>query len=102
MKELPIYLIDQYIVIDESCSYYKRNKMHVDYKTDKKSQYKEYSLDGKIKSAFDFDNHFNPDLTLDVPFEKNKIKASIMAKNALTKIGQRWSERLKNQFPGQD
>jgi len=97
LKELPIYLIGQHVVIDESGLFYKKNKIHVDYKAEKESRYKKYLLDGKIKSPFDFDNYFNPDLTLDLNFEKN-----IRKRNTLTKIGQRWNDRIKNQFPSQD
>ena len=99
LKELPIYLVDQYILIDESVCYYKKYKMHVDYQVFKKAQYKKYSLSGKIKSSFDFDNFFNPDLTLNAPFEKNPSKATAIVKNSLSKIGNRWAERLKDRFP---
>ena len=102
LKDVPIYLIDQHILINEFYPYYKKNRMHVDYEAVKKSQYKKYLLDGKIKSSFDFDNYFNPDLTLDVPFEKDKRKADLLSKNALMQIGRRWDERLKSQFPMKD
>ena len=99
LKELPIYLIDQYIIIDESVYYYKKNRMHVNYKAVMRKEYEKYLADGKIKSSFDFDNYFNPDLTLDVPFEKNESRANILIKNKLMQIGKRWHQRLKSQFP---
>lgn len=102
LEELPIYSIGQYIVIDESYLYHKRNRRHVDYRAVKKGQYEKYALEGKIKSSSDFDNFFNPDLTLEVPFEKDKRKADLLSKNALMQIGRRWVERLKSQFPTED
>ena len=90
LKELPIYLIDHYIVIDESFSYYKENKMNVDYKAIKKVKYEEFLKSGKIKSSLDFDNYFNPDLTLYLTFEKDKKRANLLIKKTLIEIGKRW------------
>ena len=101
LKELPIYSIDQYILIDESACYYKKKKMLVDFKRIKQAEYDKYLESNSIKSSLDFDNYFNPDLTLDLPFEKNKEKANSIIQDTLSEIGQRWKARLKESFPEQ-
>jgi transposase len=99
IKELPIYLIDKYIVIGETASYYKRNREHVDCKAINLAQYKEDLKTGKIKSSIDFDDYYNPDLTLNVPFERDEKKSALFIKDNLFQIGKRWEERLKELFP---
>ena len=99
IKELPIYLIDKYIVIDETASYYKKNIGPVDCKAIRLAQYKEDLKTGRIKSAIDFDDYYNPDLTLNVTFEKDEKKSALIIENNLFQIGKRWEERLKELFP---
>jgi hypothetical protein len=100
LKEVSIYLIDQYVLIDEfSC---RKSKRFIDNRYNRQKQYMRYLSDDKIKSSLDFDNYFSPYLDIDVPFEKNKKKANILAQNALMQIGRRWNERLKELFPNKD
>jgi len=41
---------------------------------------------------------FNPDLTLSVPFEKNKKRSDSLVKSLLYGIGTRWKERVTMLF----
>ena len=97
LEETDIFVIDKYIVISEYPggdpyeNYEWRRTINADYKKDLKS--------GRIKSSLDFDNYFNPDLNLSITFEKDEMKANSIAEKALFKIGKRWMERLKKNFP---
>lgn len=102
LKELPIYLLDEYILIDESACYYIRNNISIDIKKQRQAAYDRYLEEGKIKSALDFDNYFSPYLTLDILFEKDRTKANALIKKTLIQIGERWVQRLKSLFPEHD
>jgi len=52
-----------------------------------------------INSYLDFDSYFNPDLTLNVYFEKNKEKQENTLIRALTNIGECWCLTVKKYFP---
>ena len=100
LKAAPIHLIDQFIFIDEFVYHYKKNKIAADRnKKGVQLSYENYLKDGKIKGPFDFDNHFNPDLTLDIHFERDPQKANALIKKTLMQIGETWHQRLKNKFP---
>ncbi len=103
LKAAPIHLIDQYIFIDEFVYHYRKGKITADRnKKSVQSSYENYLKDGKIKGPFDFDNRFNPDLTLDILFERDQKKANVLIKKALMQIGETWHQRLKNKFPNYD
>lgn len=92
-----MFLVNNYIVINEypgrkrgEC-YDRKHAIETDYKKDLAS--------GRIKSYLDFDNYFNPDLTLSAPFEKDESKANKIIEMALFQIGTRWMQRLKETFP---
>ena len=50
-------------------------------------------------NSIDFDDYYNPDLTLNVTFEKDEKKSALIIENNLFQIGKRWEERLKELFP---
>ena len=99
IKELPIYLIDKYIVIDETASYYKKNRELVDCKAIRLAQYKEDLTTGKIKSPVDFDDYYNPDLTLSVLFEKDKKKSALIIKDNLVSNREEVGREIKRTIP---
>lgn len=102
IKELPIYLIDKYIVIDETASYYRKKGMPVDCKAISLAQYKEDIDSGKIKSSRDFDDYYNPDLTLHITFERDEKKSASIIEKTLFQIGTRWEDRLIELFPNHE
>ncbi len=103
LKKAPIYLIDQYIFIDEFVGYYRKKNMST-YNNSKhmQSEYERFLRDDKIKSSRDFDNYFSPYLTLDILFEKDQKKANALIKKMLIQIGKRWVKRLQDLFPDHD
>ena len=102
LEELPIYLIDKYIVIDETAEYYRMNRKTVDCKAIRLVEYKGDIESGRIKSPVDFDDYYNPDLTLHVSFEKDLKKALSIVEKTLFQIGTRWKERLLELFPNHE
>lgn len=94
LKEAPIYIIDQYIVVDEPSCYVTKYGKDFSYKYANLKEYEKRKKEGVINTAFDFDNFFNPDLTLFLPFEKNKKRHDAITQSLLYDIGTRWKERL--------
>lgn len=97
LKEAPIYIVGQYILIDEPACYVTKCGKNFSYKFANLKEYQKQR--GLIKTAFDFDDMFNPDLTLFLPFEKNKKRHKTIAQSLLYEIGIRWKERLAILFP---
>ncbi len=98
LKEAPIYKIDQYILVDEFSCYETRYGKNFNYKYLILREYIKQKKEGLIKTASDFDNFFNPDLTLFLPFEKNKSRHDSITQSLLYDIGIRWKERLAISF----
>ena len=100
LEEAEMFLVDQYIVINEYVASIKDYDYSAyEFKKGVKDQYEEYLASGKIKSFLDFDSYFNPDLTLLINYEPDEKKADSIAKKLLLQIGSRWEERLKELFP---
>jgi hypothetical protein len=97
LEETDIFSVDKYIVINEYAGGdpYK----NYEWKQTIKATYEEDLKSGRIRSSFDFDNYFNPDLNLLITFEKDEKKANSIIEKALHQIGKRWEERLKKIFP---
>ncbi len=98
LKKTPIYLIDDYILIYEFGIDFRKNN-YFNIKRNIQVEYEQLVKTKKIKSYFDFDNCFNPDLTLDIPFERDKKKADFLSKKYLLSIGKEWNQRLIALYP---
>ncbi|PHR26007.1 MAG: hypothetical protein COA36_13215 [Desulfotalea sp.] len=99
LKEAPIYIIGQYIVVDEPACYVPKYGKGFNYRLANLKEYEKKKQEGLIETAFDFDNFFNPDLTLFLPFEKNKKNHDAIVQSLLYEIGTKWKERLAILFP---
>lgn len=97
LEKAEMFLVDQYIVIDEYAG--GRPKSHYDCKRYVTKNYNSDLRSGRIKSSLDFDNYYNPDLTLVVMFEENEEKANSIIEKTLHQIGKSWEKRLKELFP---
>lgn len=97
LEETEIFFVDKYIVINEYAGGANKNDYNPEHHV--KTSYKEDLKTGKVKSSLEFDDYYNPDLTLCVDFEDDEIKANLIIEKALFQIGKRWKDRLKELFP---
>jgi len=107
LKKSPMFLIDKYIVIDETHDHEAllckdRQMWQIDEKIiSSEDMYKISVAEGEIKHYIDFDNYFNPDLTFNPRgiLEKTPQKDYLLKRQAMNEIGLEWKKRLLENYP---
>lgn len=107
IKNSSMYLIDDYIVIEEPTISPSKRKIKIAFefakiKSSKKNIYRKHVSSGKINNFKDFDNYFNPDLSIDINFTTNFAAGLRLKRKYLNEIGEIWSKRLIESFPDKE
>ncbi len=96
LQYAPIFLMCNYVFIDADIIFQTANNNAVEIKSILKSEFilKQYKDNHKINSLEEFDNYFNPSLTLDLCFERSRERADKLKRQVLEDIGYSWKNKL--------